>query len=221
MSGKSTEKLRQSPGYFAVAAAGSTRPVLVLHAWWGLNDTARAFCDRLAASGFTVFAPDLYHGQTADTVEDAEKLAGALDARADEARKEITAAARFLSECEESGGRNLAVIGFSLGAFYALDLSAADPDLVRAVVIYYGTGPADFSRARAAYLGHYAEADPYEPEENVRWLESALEEAGRPVTFHRYPGVGHWFCEPDRADAFDEEAAEVAWERTQAFLRGI
>jgi carboxymethylenebutenolidase len=30
--------------------------VLVLHAWWGLNDTMKAFCNRLAESGFTAFA---------------------------------------------------------------------------------------------------------------------------------------------------------------------
>ena len=54
--------------------------VLVLHAWWGLNDALRAFCDRLAGAGFVAFAPDLYHGAVADTIEGAEALGGALDA---------------------------------------------------------------------------------------------------------------------------------------------
>jgi carboxymethylenebutenolidase len=38
------------------------------------------------------------------------------------------------------------------------------------------------------------------------------------VTFYRYPGTGHWFCEPDRTDAYDPTAAELAWERTLTFL---
>ena len=54
--------------------------MLVLHAWWGLNDTMKEVCKRLAASGFACFAPDLYHGKVADTIPDAETLAGALDA---------------------------------------------------------------------------------------------------------------------------------------------
>jgi carboxymethylenebutenolidase len=50
-------------------------------------------------------------------------------------------------------------------------------------------------------------------------LEGLLKKAGRPVTIHRYPGTGHWFFEPDRLDAYNQEAANLAWERTLAFLR--
>jgi carboxymethylenebutenolidase len=38
------------------------------------------------------------------------------------------------------------------------------------------------------------------------------------VTFHVYPGVGHWFFESDRPDAYDEAAAELAWQRTIGWL---
>ena len=33
--------------------------VIVLHAWWGLNEFFRNLCDRLANEGFVAFAPDL------------------------------------------------------------------------------------------------------------------------------------------------------------------
>jgi carboxymethylenebutenolidase len=39
------------------------------------------------------------------------------------------------------------------------------------------------------------------------------------VSFHRYPGTGHWFFEPDRSQAFDQAAASLAWDRTLDFLR--
>jgi len=106
-----------------------------------------------------------------------------------------------------------------LGASYALDLSAADPEHIRHVVIFYGTGGGDFSKSRAVYLGHFAEEDEYEPASDVAWVENALKAAGRPVTFYRYPGTGHWFFEPDRRQAYNEEAANLAWDRTLAFLR--
>lgn len=58
--------------------------------------------------------------------------------------------------------------------------------------------------------GHFAENDEFEPQTDVDALEDALRQAGRLVTFYRYPGTGHWFFEPDRTDAFDAAAAELA-----------
>lgn len=111
------------------------------------------------------------------------------------------------------------MIGFSLGAYFALDLSVSDPARVRSVVVFYGTRPADdYAQARAAYLGHFAELDDFEPLSEVESLADALRQAGRPVTFYTYPGAGHWFFEPDRADAYNPAAADLAWQRTLDFL---
>ena len=66
--------LFQPQGFLAVPPSGQGPGVLVLHAWWGLNDTIKAFCTRLAESGFVAFAPDLYHGKVADNIADAEAL---------------------------------------------------------------------------------------------------------------------------------------------------
>ena len=147
------------------------------------------------------------------------KCSSALGANHLQAKAEITDAIHFLSERASQADRGLAVIGFSLGASYAHDLTAADLEHIRSVVIFYGTGGSDFSISRAAYLGHFAENDPYEPQSNVDELEESLRRAGRPVTFYRYPGTGHWFFEPDRSDAYNQAAASLAWERTLAFLK--
>jgi len=111
------------------------------------------------------------------------------------------------------------VIGFSLGAYYALNLANADPEHIRSAVIFYGTGADDFSSSKAEYLGHFAENDEFEPLSNVNSLEESLKRAGRPVTFHVYSGTGHFFFEPDRPDAYNQAAASLAWDRTLAFLR--
>lgn len=116
-------------------------------------------------------------------------------------------------------GHGLAVLGYSLGAYFALDLAAARPDAVHSVVLFYGTGGGNWRTSRADYLGHFASDDPYEPPDNVDALECALVEAGRAVTVHRYAGVGHWFCEPDWADAYDQAAADRACQCTLAYLR--
>jgi carboxymethylenebutenolidase len=86
-------------------------------------------------------------------------------------------------------------------------------------VIFYGTGPADFGKSKADYLGHFAAEDPFEPQSNVDDLEQSLRDAQRRVTFYTYPGTGHWFFEPDRVDAYNAAAANQAWDRTIAFLK--
>ena len=206
-------------GFLAVPSSGKGPGVLVLHAWWGLNDTFKGVCTRLAKAGYVAFAPDLYHGKVVSTVPEAEKAVQELDVKHVEAEAEVAEAARFLLEHPGTVGRGLSVIGFSMGAYYALNLSTSETAGVRSVVLFYGTGPGDFSKSKAAYLGHFAEDDPYESKENVEWLESSLKQANRPVTIHHYPGTGHWFFEPDRPDAYNKAAADLAWDRTLVFLK--
>jgi carboxymethylenebutenolidase len=220
MSSKDSKmSLTQPDGYLATPSTGSGSPVLILHAWWGLNTTIRNICDRLANEGFLVFAPDLYHGKVADIISEAEALGSALDENYLQAKDEITEAVKYL--CEKAGviGRDVAIVSFSLGAYYALDLAVSSPEYIRSVVLFYGSGPMDHSTSQASYLGHFAENDPYEPRENVEELEKELKKAGRPVTIYTYEGTGHWFFEWDREDAYDEEAAHLAWKRTLEFLR--
>ncbi len=209
----------QPQGFLAVPPSGTGSGVLVLHAWWGLNESIKAFCIRLADSGFVAFAPDLYHGKVTDSIAEAETLVRALNANETEAKSDIAASAKFLNERAGQAERGIAVIGFSLGAYYALELAAADPEHIRSVVLFYGTGDGDPSTSRAGYLGHFAEEDDYEPQSSVDDLEESLRRAGRQVTFHRYRGAGHWFFEPDRAQAYNQEAASLAWDRTLAFLK--
>ncbi len=72
-----------------------------------------------------------------------------------------------------------------------------------------GPGPATTAISRAAYLGHFAEKDEFEPQAEVDNLEAALQSAGRPVSFYRYMGSGHWFFEADRLQAYNQAAASL------------
>jgi carboxymethylenebutenolidase len=211
----------QPPGFLALPAGGAGPAVLVLHAWWGLNETMKFICNRLAGEGFVAFAPDLFHGKVAVTREEAEALSSSTETDGGkQVSADVAAAADFLAGHARARGPGFGVIGFSFGAWYALKLSVDDPDRVRAVVVFYGDGPRkDYARSKAAYLGHFAETDEFQPAAEVAGLESALRAAGRPVTFHQYEGTGHWFFEPDRSDAYRRDAAELAWKRTISFLK--
>ena len=205
--------------YVAGDFAPGTPGVVVLHAWWGLNDDVIAYADRLAAAGFAVVAPDMFGGHVAVTIEDAERLSGAAESPDTDPSVESIALAAVDDLSNRLGPTSrLGVVGFSFGAAYATLIPAERERLV-ASVVYYGvyTGP-HIEQSSAAVLGQFAESDQFESDEGIAELEGSLRSAGREVTIHRYPGTGHWFAEPSR-DAYRAEAADLAFGRTVEFLR--
>jgi carboxymethylenebutenolidase len=194
--------------------------VLVLHAWWGLNDFFKGFADRLASQGYIALAPDLHDGPVATSVEEAKELRKSFESKEGEARmKEIVlSAADYLRSVPSVSGRKIGVLGFSMGAAWSLLLSTLKPESVGAVVVFYGDWPIDFSKARASFLGHYAPDDEWEPKEGIRATESKIRAARREVEFYFYPGTKHWFFEENRPVEYNRDAADLAWKRTIDFL---
>ena len=199
--------------------AGEVRPgspgVVLLHAWWGLNEDVIAFADRLAAAGFAVAAPDMFGGRVAATIEDAEHLSGSAD---EDAVSAIVLGAIDRLATGLGSSSKLATAGFSFGAAFAI-WGPTKRGNVAATVVYYGTWTGGIlGKARVPVLGHFAEDDPYESAETVDEFEQGLQDAGREALIHRYPGTGHWFAEPSR-DAYRPAESDLAFERTVVFLR--
>lgn len=202
----------------ALPEAGAGPGVLVLHAWWGLTPFFKTVCGRLAREGFVALAPDLYHGVTASTDDEAKRLRFELDC--DTVRRKVAAAVHSLCKHPAVRGPSLGVVGFSLGAYLALRLARSNPDDVRAVVVFYANEGGRFDGAQAAFLGHFAANDGcWLGARAVASLETRLRAAGCEVTFHTYEGTRHSFFEADRSEAYAAEAAGLAWERTVEFLR--
>jgi carboxymethylenebutenolidase len=212
------ERSRSAGTGYVVAPEGGHGPgVLVLHGWWGLTPFFRSVCDRLADAGFVALAPDLHgDGRTADTPDEAEALLASTDPN--------RTAALVLSSTEALRGMpatpegRIGVLGFSMGASWGLWLSARAAGSVAATVAYYGSQDIDFVASESAYLGHFAEHDEFVTDDQLVEMEAHLRLLDKDVEFHRYPGTGHWFVEHDRPAAYVEGAAELAWDRTLAFL---
>jgi carboxymethylenebutenolidase len=200
--------------YLAQPAGPLVGAVLLVHPWWGANGFITRLAERLASEGFIVSAPDYYEGKIARTEAAAEGLRDALDmARAE---RIVGGALRHLAGLAQA---KAGIVCLSLGCQLALAAAADAPDLVGAMVLFYGTGEADLGRLSAPMLGHFAGDDPFEPREWVDAFRASLAAGGGKVDFHIYAGTGHWFFEDDRDGFFDEQAAERAWERTVEFLR--
>jgi carboxymethylenebutenolidase len=198
-------------GYLALPDGGSGKGVLVLHAWWGLTEFFKQTADRLAANGFVAFAPDLHHGLTAETIEEAKHLMETRDEDAAQATAE--GALNILQTHPAVQGEKFGAIGFSMGADHALLLDEANPDAFGGIVLFYGGTWADLSGRKTPFQLHFAENDDWEP------LEDAKQMAGENAELHIYPDAYHWFFEENKPEHFKPEASELAWERLLGFLR--
>lgn len=211
-----------SPGadtYLALPETPNGAGILVLHAWWGLTPFFRSCCDRLAQQGFVALAPDLYQGKTVSTVEDAERMADTLNAET--LMQEIQQGATQLRSHALVHKTAIGVVGFSLGAFWGLWLAQQPEAQVGATAAFYGLRNGDdYSASPSAFQFHLAESDEFEPTSEVNRQQESLEAAGKEAEFFIYPGTTHWFFEPDVPTAYNPEAANLAWERTLAFLHG-
>jgi carboxymethylenebutenolidase len=202
-------------GYVIVPEGGSGPGILVLHAWWGLTPFFKGLCDRLADNGFVALAPDLYGGKTTRDPDEAKALLASADM--DATRRLVGSSIVTLRDMPATPDGPVGLLGFSMGASWALYLAGRLPDLVGATAVFYGSQNIDMAPARSAFLGHFAETDPWVGDDELTLLESELEVLDKDVTFHRYPGTGHWFFESDQP-AYDAAAAKLAWDRTLEFF---
>ncbi len=200
----------------AYLANGNGPGVLVLHAWWGLKPFFKQFCDRLAAQGYTVLAPDLFQGHVAKTIDEAKALMEQMEHGDPELMGDTVKAAKdYLASLH--AGKPIAVIGFSMGTWWSMILASKEKD-ISAAVLFYGAGGVDFNGMKTKVLGHFAEVDEWEPLDGIQKMEADMKSAGVDVTLHFYPKAGHWFFEEDRPE-YDPAAAQLSWDRTIEFLK--
>jgi carboxymethylenebutenolidase len=206
-------------GYLSTPEGGRGPGVVVIQEWWGLVPHIKDVADRFARAGFVALAPDLYHGETTRSPDEAGKLMMALDI--DRAERDLRGAASYLLGREEVEGTGIGTVGFCMGG--ALSLYAATKnERVRACVVFYGIHPnvrPDFGALRAPVLGLFAERDSFVPPEAVRELETRVKESGGQIETHVYPGTDHAFFNDTRPEVYDRTAAEDAWRRTVDFFR--
>lgn len=208
---------KMATGY--LATPGSPGPgVIVVQEWWGLVDHIKDVAERYAREGFVALAPDLYHGKTTTEPDEATKMM--MDLKIQEAGKDMSGAVDFLLAHETVEPKKVGSVGFCMGGALSLVLGALRP--VDAVVSYYGI-PAqsqpDYSKIRGAVLMHVAEHDDWVTQDAAGGLAQHLQELGKPVEMHVYPGTEHAFFNDTRTEVYNKEAAEESWRRTNEFFK--
>ena len=207
-------------GYLAASRTGSGPGVIVLQEWWGLVDHIKEVVDRFAAEGFTALAPDLYHGESAKSPDQAQKLFMALNI--DKTEKDLHGAIDFLLAQDSCSSSKVGTVGFCMGGQLSLYAACANPSKVGACVDYYGVHPnvkPNYATLQAPVLGFFGEKDPHVTPAVARALEADLKNAGKRVEIHIYGGADHAFFNATRAEVYSAADAADSWKRMLALYR--
>jgi carboxymethylenebutenolidase len=206
-------------GYLAVPSKieGKLPVVLVIHENRGLNPYIKDVARRLAKKGFIAFAPDALFplGGYPGNDDEGRSMQRTMD-RA-KIQNDFVAAAHFLKAHPSSNGK-LGAVGFCFGGYIVNYLAAVDSGLLSAGVPFYGT-PASESlhkNIKAPLLIQLGELD---KRVNATWpeYEKSLKANNVEYTMHMYEGANHGFHN-DSTGRYDEQKAELAWQRTLAFF---
>lgn len=197
---------------------GKRSAVLVIHENRGLHPHIEDVTRRFALEGFLAMAPDALTplGGTPADFDKApsliQKLEGASTVR------NYVAAAKYLKTHPLSTGK-VGVVGFCWGGAMANQMAVHSPDIAAAVP-YYGRQPAaeDVPKIKASLLLHYAGHDEG-INKGIAAYEAALQKAAVDYRQFLYEGAQHAFNNDTNPARYNKEAAQLAWQRTVAFLK--
>ncbi len=204
---------------YLVRPANSDGPlpaVVVIHENRGLNPYIEDVARRVAKAGFIALAPDGLTSVGGYPGNDAEGRELQQSVDGEKLMNDFFAAYEFMAAHDDTTGK-VGCVGFCYGGGVCNAMAVAYPEL-NASVPFYGRQAAaeDVARIEAPLLLHYAALD---ERVNEGWpaYEAALKKAGKTYTAHIYEGANHGFHN-DSTPRYDEEAANLAWDRTITFF---
>ena len=204
-------------GYLAIPDSGSGPGVIVLQEWWGLVPHIKELCDRFAAAGYVALSPDLYHGESTTSPDDAGKLMMAINIA--ETEKDMAGAITHLLSLDACTSATVGVVGFCMGGQLSLYAACAN-STVSACVMYYGIHPdvhPDIPSLNAPFMGFFAENDPMVTPDAAKALEKELTDAGKSADVTVYEGADHAFFNDTRSEVYHEAHAKDTWDKVLAF----
>jgi carboxymethylenebutenolidase len=191
--------------------------IIVVHENRGLNPYIEDVARRAALEGFVTLAPDALSpfGGYPGNDDEGREMQGKRDQN--EMLEDFIAAYRYLKSHKDCNG-TVGVVGFCFGGWVSNMMAVKLPDLAAAVP-YYGRQPEseDAIKVKAPLLLQYADLD---KRVNAGWpdFEKVLKENNITHEAHFYADVNHGFHN-NTNPRYDQEAADLSWERTIAFFK--
>jgi carboxymethylenebutenolidase len=207
------------PAYVAQPAGKPRGGLVVLQEIFGVNAHIRAVADGYAADGYFVVAPSTFHrvktgvelGYAEADMQAGMALKAAVEALpAPGVMSDIQAAIDHAAQAGKVG-----ILGYCWGGLLTWRAASVLNGL-SAAVPYYGGGMTTEAEAarqpKVPVMAHFGEQDHWIPLDSVR----AFQKAQPGVTVHVYAANHGFNC--DHRGAWNAEAAQLARERTLAFL---
>jgi carboxymethylenebutenolidase len=189
--------------------------IVVIQEIFGVNHHIRAMCDRFAGIGYAAIAPQVFDrfardfesGYSPDEIAHARSLIGNLNF--DLMMKDIEASVGNLKSVGPIG-----VVGYCMGGTAAF-LAACRVNGLSTAVAYYGGMIDKFAdeKPKCPVQMHFGENDEGIALSTVEDIKKKQPQA----EVYTYPGAPHGFACDERA-SFRQESADLAWQRTTAFL---
>jgi dienelactone hydrolase len=218
-----------SPAITDSARGAATRHpgLVVLHDWYGLDETTRESVERLGRLGYAVHAPDLFApgGPPADATSDSALADWALTQYDTAIVSRVLAAIDELAAREDVNPAQIGLIGFGWGGTYAL-IAAAHDGRVKAAASIGGAisypvltqrrpgSPLNFvASLEGALFAGFAGDDELSPEIEVERLRARLIEHDKIGEVKIYGGARPRFWR----DASLPQTAAL-WRRLEHFL---
>lgn len=191
--------------------------VIMIHEFWGLNESIAGKADLLAKEGYFVIAPDTFRGSTTGWIPRA--IYQVISSKSENVIADLDSVYAWLESQPDVDTSRIAIAGFCYGGRTSLAYSLHNNQLA-ATVVFYGapeTDPAVLKTLPGPVLGIFGGADPSIPVEQVKAFDAALTRADVPHEITIYEGQPHAFVQDAQGIQAGGAQAE-AWNQMLAFV---
>jgi dienelactone hydrolase len=208
--------------------------IVIAHAWYGLDDFAKAKAEQLARLGYVALAADIYGiGRTAETDEEADQLMAPLFLDRAVLQERIVAAYEQLKAHPLVDPKRVGAIGFCFGGLTVIELLRSGVD-VAGVVSFHGvlgdhrgeqtakTVPIS-PKASGRILLLHGHNDPLVTSQDIHRLQNELTASRIDWQMVIYGHTSHAFTNPWANNTaaglvYQEAADRRSWQAMQAFF---
>jgi carboxymethylenebutenolidase len=204
-----------STAYVAIPeGADTTKAIILIQEWWGLNEHIKDIANRYADEGFIAIAPDLYRGRVTKDPQEASRLMHGL-----EIEDGINTIESAMDKAREKYNiTHFGVTGFCMGGTFALR-AACELEGISAAAPFYGDIPEEdvLQDLKTPVVFVSGTRDNWITPEKVAALEEAADKYELPVDSVKYD-ADHAFFNNTRPDVYNETAANDAWAKVVGFF---
>jgi carboxymethylenebutenolidase len=210
-----SEDGKEASAYLIPAKKKSSKWLIVIQEWWGLNDNIKAESDKYYSDlgDFNILAVDMYDGKVAATPDSAMKLM--RSANMDRMVSIVKGAIKYT-------GNNTSIytLGWCFGGMWSLQTTILAGSQAKGCVMYYGRPETNMDKLKSIncdVIGFFGKKDQSPSQAVVDEFEKNMKAAGKNLNRNDYD-AGHGFANPSNP-SFVESARDDAYAKSIAFLK--